>query len=410
LASINWRYVFLVSVPVGIIGTIWSYWKLRETGQIRANQRLDVWGNATFGVGLTLLLIGVSYGLVPYGSSGTGWGDPWVIASLAIGLGLLLAFPFIEIRVPEPMFNLRLFQNRMFAAANLAGFLASIARGGVQIMLIILLQGIWLPLHGYSYNSTPFWSGIFILPMLVGFVIMGPLSGALADKYGARVLTTLGLAISGISFYLLTFLPYDFNYATFAVIIFVMGIGSGMFASPNVLSIMNSVPPQDRGVASGMRATLQNTGQTVSLAVFFTIIISSLTGSLPGAFTSAMSAAGVPQLSQFFNQIPATSAVFAAFLGYNPVTSILAALPSSVTASIPSTTLASLTGTTFFPNAIAPAFMSALRVTFYIGLAISILALLISYNRGGRFVYETEMASQAVPATSKGSSAEPSSA
>jgi EmrB/QacA subfamily drug resistance transporter len=410
LASINWRYVFLVSVPVGIIGTIWSYWKLRETGQIRANQRLDVWGNATFGVGLTLLLIGVSYGLVPYGSSSTGWGDPWVIASLGIGSALLLVFPFIELRVAEPMFNLRLFQNRMFAAANLAGFLASIARGGVQIMLIILLQGIWLPLHGYSYNSTPFWSGIFILPMLVGFVIMGPLSGALADKYGARALTTLGLAISGISFYLLTFLPYDFNYAAFAVIIFVMGIGSGMFASPNVLSIMNSVPPQDRGVASGMRATLQNTGQTVSLAVFFTIIISSLTGSLPGAFTSAMSAAGVPQLSQFFNQIPATSAVFAAFLGYNPVTSILAALPLSVTASIPSTTLAFLTGTTFFPNAIAPAFMSALRVTFFIGLAISIVALLISYNRGGRFVYEAEMARQAVPAAGKDSPVEPSSA
>ncbi len=264
LATFNWRYVFLVSVPVGIVGTIWSYWKLKETANIRANQKLDVWGNATFGIGLTLLLIGISYGLIPYGSASTGWGDPWVIASMVIGSALLVAFPFIESRVAEPMFNLGLFRNRMFAAANIAGLLASIARGGVQIMLIILLQGIWLPLHGYTYNSTPFWSGIFILPLLVGFVVMGPVSGSLADKYGTRTLTTLGLGVSAVSFFALTFLPYNFNYVPFALIIFVMGIGSGMFASPNVLSIMNSVPPQDRGVASGVRATLQNTPTSAS--------------------------------------------------------------------------------------------------------------------------------------------------
>jgi EmrB/QacA subfamily drug resistance transporter len=395
LATFDWRYVFLVSVPVGVIGTIWSYWKLKETAVIRRNQKLDIWGNVTFGVGLTLVLVAISYGLIPFGTASTGWGDPWVIASLLAGVALLAVFPMIELRVSEPMFDLRLFKNRTFAAANFAGFLASIARGGVQIMLIILLQGIWLPLHGYTYQSTPFWSGIYILPLLIGFVVMGPISGSLADKHGARTLTVLGMLVTAASFFALTFLPYDFSYLPFAIIVFFMGIGSGLFASPNVLSIMNSVPAQARGVASGMRATLQNTGQTISLAIFFTIIISSLTSSLPGAFQSAMVGAGVPQLSQYFVNIPATSAVFAAFLGFNPVSSILAAIPSSVTNSIPASTLQYLTGTTFFPNAIAPAFMSALHITFYIGLGISVVALIISYFRGDELASRTLTAKSA---------------
>src|SRR5580658_8230398 len=203
LATFDWRYVFLVSVPVGVIGTVWSYWKLKETAVIRRNQKLDVWGNVTFGVGLTLVLVAVSYGLIPFGTASTGWGDPWVIASLVAGTALLAVFPFIEMRVPEPMFDLRLFKNRTFAAANFAGLLASIARGGVQIMLIILLQGIWLPLHGYSYQSTPFWSGIYILPLLIGFVVMGPISGSLADKYGSRTLTVLGMLVTAASFFAL---------------------------------------------------------------------------------------------------------------------------------------------------------------------------------------------------------------
>lgn len=382
LASYDWRYVFLVSVPVGIIGTIWSYWKLKETGLIKRNQKLDIWGNITFGVGLTLVLVAISYGLVPYGAASTGWSDPWVISSLVGGLALLAIFPFIELRVPEPMFDLRLFENRAFASSNLAGFLASISRGGVQIMLIILLQGVWLPLHGYSYQSTPFWSGIYILPLLVGFVVMGPISGALADKHGARTLTVLGMLVTAVAFFALTFLPYDFNYVPFAITIFVMGLGNGLFASPNALSIMNSVPPQARGVASGVRATLINTGSTVSIAIFFTIIISSLTSSLPASFKSAMTGAGVPQLSQYFVHIPATSAVFAAFLGYNPVSSILATIPSAVITSIPADTLNFLTGTTFFPQAIAPAFMDALHITFYIGVGISLVAMVITYGRG----------------------------
>ena len=390
LVVFDWRYIFLVSVPVGALGTVWSYAKLKETATIRKNQKLDVWGNAAFGGGLTLVLVGVTYGLIPWGTSPMGWGDPWVIASLVAGVALLASFPFIESRVTDPMFRLDLFRIRMFSAANFAGMLSSIGRGGVMIMLIILLQGIWLPLHGYSYTSTPFWAGVFMLPMMLGFVVMGPLSGYLSDKHGARGFATLGMVITAATFLALSFLPYDFSYLPFAAILFVMGLGGGMFASPNIASIMNSVPPEHRGAASGMRATLQNSGQTVSLAIFFTIIITGLSNSLPSALSSAMTSAGVSQLAQAFSSIPPTSALFAAFLGYNPVQSILSGLPSSVVKQIPSATLTRLTGQTFFPTAIAPAFMSALRISFYIGAALSLAAAVASLLRGKKYIHEIE--------------------
>jgi MFS family permease len=390
LATFNWRYIFLVSVPVGVVGTIWSYLKLKEIGKITRNQKLDVWGNLTFGVGLTVLLIGVTYGLEPYGSSDMGWGDPWVAASIAIGALMLVAFPFIENRVEQPMFRLDLFKNRVFSAGSFAGFLGTMGRGGVQIILIILLQGIWLPLHGFSYESTPFWSGIYITPMLVGFVVMGPLSGRLSDRYGSRFFATGGMAVTGVSFLALSFLPYNFDFTTFAIIIFVMGVGGGMFVAPNTAAIMNSVPPEHRGAASGMRATLQNAGQTVSLAVFFTIVLAALSSSLPGALASAVQAAGAPQLASVFMKLPPTGALFAAFLGYNPVGSVLASLPSSAVASIPQATQTYLTSNTFFPTAIAPAFMSALQVTFYIGGALSVVAAAVSFMRGRGYVPEVE--------------------
>ena len=393
LTAVDWRAVFLVSVPVGIAGTAWSYMKLKELGTIKENQRLDIWGNATFGVGLTLILIAVTYGLMPYGSSQMGWSNPWVIAGLVSGAALLAAFPFIETRVPDPMFRLDLFRNRMFSAANLAGVLGAIGRGGVMIMLIILLQGIWLPLHGYSYASTPFWSGVYMLPMMAGFIIMGPLSGYLSDRYGARGFSTLGMVIVGATFLALTSLPYNFDYLPFAIILFVQGLGSGMFASPNTASIMNSVPSEHRGAASGMRATLQNTGTTLSTALFFTVIITALSGSLPGAFATALTSAGAPQLVQAFNSIPATGALFAAFLGYNPVGSVFATPQiAAIVKQLPQGILTTLTGPTFFPNAIAPAFVSALEVSFLIGAALSFGAAAASLFRGQRYIYEVEQA------------------
>jgi EmrB/QacA subfamily drug resistance transporter len=389
LASTNWRYVFLVSVPVGLLGTVWSYLKLKETS-VKVKQKLDIWGNATFAAGLTLLLLGVTYGLLPYGNSVMGWGNPWVIASMVAGTGLLAAFPFIETKVEQPMFRMELFKIRSFAAGNLAGFLRSIAYGGVMIMLIILLQGIWLPLHGYSYQSTPFWAGVYTIPLLIGFVVMGPISGKLSDKFGARGFATAGMMIVVGSLLALSTLPYNFNYVEFAVILFVMGLGNGLFASPNTASIMNAVPREHRGAASGMRATLQNAGQTASLAIFFTIIITSLAGSLPTALAKAVSSYNVPQLTYAMQHLTPTGALFAAFLGYNPVGSILQSLPTSVTSTLSSSTIAYLTGNTFFPTAIAPSFMSALNLSLEIGAALAFVAAVASLLRGKRFVYEEQ--------------------
>ena len=403
LSVFDWRYVFLVSVPVGIVGTAWSYSKLKEIATIRKGQKLDVWGNLAWGSGLTILLIAATYGLMPYGTSTMGWGDPWVLAGLGVGVALLVAFPFIETRVDDPMFRLGLFKNRMFSAANFAGFLASVGRGGVMIMLIILLQGIWLPLHNYSYQSTPFWAGIYMTPMLAGFAVMGPVSGWLSDRYGARGFSTLGMVIVGATFFALASLPYDFSYLPFAVTLFVMGVGSGMFASPNTASIMNSVPEEHRGAASGMRATLQNAGSVASLALFFSIVISALAGSLPGAFVSAFTSAGAPQLGAAFAQIPPTGALFAAFLGYNPVGSIIAQLQNSpqtaqLVASVPQQVMSYITGNSFFPHAIAPAFMSSLALVFYIGLGLSLAAAVSSLLRGKVYIYEKEVAAAAVSA------------
>jgi MFS family permease len=392
LAIFDWRLIFLVSVPVGGLGTVWSYWKLKDIATTRRGQKLDVWGNVTFAAGLTLLIVGVTYALEPYGDSPMGWGDPWVILSMVSGFALLVAFPFIEMRVTDPMFRLGLFRNRMFSAANLAGLLASVGRGGVQIMLIILLQGIWLPLHGISYQTTPFWAGVYMLPMIIGFSVMGPISGYFSDRYGARLFATLAMLITASTFIALSFLPPDFDYPTFAAIIFVMGIGGGLFAAPNIVSIMNAVPREDRGAASGMRATIQNTGQTLSLAIFFTVIISGLSSSLPNALSSAMVSAGVPKLAGAFSSISPTSALFSAFLGYNPMQSILT-IPSlsSVVSQIPPATLTFLEGQTFFPNAIAPAFVSSLDLSFYIGAALSVAGAVASLLRGSVYIHEEQL-------------------
>jgi EmrB/QacA subfamily drug resistance transporter len=382
LAGIDWRLVFLVSVPVGVIGTVWSYWKLKEQHVIKKKQKLDIWGNICFGGGLTLLLLGITYGLTPYGTSSMGWTNPWVVASLLGGAVMLVAFPFIERRAEAPMFRLDLFKNRNFAAGNVATFLSSLARGGVMIMLVVLLQGIWLPLHGFSYEDAPFWAGIFMIPMTIGVALTGPISGWLSDKHGARTFATAGMVITGVTFLAFMMLPVNFDYLPFAIILFVMGLGNGIFMSPNMASVMNSCPAEHRGAASGMRSTLQNVGQTVSQAIFFSIIIISLNATLPTALSSAVANSGASaQVSAAFSQVPASSALFAAFLGYNPITTILQGM-GSLGSSLSSATLAVLNEPTFFPNAIANPFMSALTVAFVIAAILCFLAAVCSALRG----------------------------
>ena len=390
LAIFDWRFVFLVSVPFGILGTVWSSWKLKETSIKAPKTKLDIWGNAVFVLGITLLLVGVTYGLMPYGNDPMGWANPWVIASMVAGLVFLVIFPFIERRVPSPMFRLDLFKIKMFTYANAAALLNALGRGGMMFMLILLLQGIWLPLNGYSYASTPFWAGIYMLPLTAGVIIMGPISGWLSDKYGPRWIATIGMIITTISFLVLADLPYNFQYVYFGLALFMMGVGNGMFGSPNSASIMNSVPAQDRGVASGMMTTVMNTAFTASMAMFFTILIVGITQRFPEAMTASLVSIGAVKLAPVLSNIPPTGALFSAFLGYNPVESILANLPPSVVASIPAATKTTITGTTWFPSAFATAFMPALKLSFYIGAAFCAVAALLSWLRGGTYIHGME--------------------
>ena len=391
LAIYDWRFVFLVSVPFGLLGTIWSFLKLKEISYRDPNTKIDILGNIVFVASITSILLGITYGLMPYGNDAMGWHNPWVIVSMIIGFVLLAVFPFIENRAENPMFRMDLFKIKMFSYANIAGFLNAMGRGGMMFMLIILLQGIWLPLHGYSYESTPFWAGVYMLPLTLGVVVMGPISGMLSDKYGPRWIATMGMVISAAAFLVLAALPYDFGYLEFGAAIFMMGIGQGMFSSPNTASIMNSVSPKDRGVASGMITTVIMTAFTASMAMFFTIVIVGITQKFPGAMTSSLASIGAVQLAPVLSSIPPTGALFSAFLGFNPVSTILSALPTQFVSTIPQGTLTILTGTTWFPQTLAEAFMPALRMSFYIGAAFCAVGAVLSGLRGANYVHKMQV-------------------
>ncbi|HET9111760.1 MAG TPA: MFS transporter [Ktedonobacterales bacterium] len=372
LTIFNWRMVFLVSVPFGIFGTIWAYLKLRETATIRGNQKLDWAGNITFALGLTILLLGVTYGIEPYGSSPMGWTNPLVIAALIGGVVLLALFVLIELRVSDPMFRIDLFKRRVFTWGNVAGFMSSLQRGGLQFMLVIWLQGIWLPLHGYRFEDTPLWAGIYMSPLLAGFVVLGPISGWLSDRVGQRMFMFVGMLINAVGFIGLTLLPANFDYTWFFILLLLLGIGQGLFAAPNTTVVMNSLPREHRGVGSGMRATFQNAASLLSIGVFFSIITAGLANALPPALTNGLSSAGLPAaLVDKIAHLPPTAALFAAFLGYNPMGTLL---PAPVLHTLPAASQANLLSQQFFPNLIAAPFMEGLRVVFYLSAALSLIA------------------------------------
>jgi len=382
LAAWDWRAVFWINLPVGVFGTLWSYLRLRDNGE-RHRGKIDWWGNITFALGLGSVLVGITYGIQPYHGNSMGWESPVVLGEIIGGLVLLLVFLVIETRVAEPMFHLALFKIRAFAAGNIAGLLVSIARGGIQFMLIIWLQGIWLPLHGYSYDQTPLWAGIFLLPMTAGFLVSGPVSGILSDKFGSRGIATSGMAVFAASFVALMLLPVDFPYWAFAVMIALNGIGSGMFASPNSSSIMGSVPPRDRGAASGMRSTFQNSGTAVSIGVVFTLMIAGLSNSLPSTLSGGLTRLGVPSsVAHSVASLPPVSSLFASVLGVNPIQHLLA--PSGVLSRLPAASQAELTGRTFFPSLLQGPFHSGLIVVFGVSAGLSVLAGLASLLRGKR--------------------------
>ena len=390
LAAIDWRAVFWVNVPVGIFGTLWAYLKLRDTGEQKGG-RIDWWGNVTFAGGLGAILVGITIGIQPYGHDAMGWTNPLVDGLLLGGSLLLGAFAVIETRVAEPLFQLSLLRIRAFTAGNIAALAVSIARGGLQFMLIIWLQGIWLPLHGYDYSQTPLWAGIFLLPLTAGVLISGPASGALSDRIGARGLASAGMAIFGASFIGLLLLPVDFSYWVFAVLIGLNGIGSGMFAAPNTSSMMSSVPADQRGVASGMRATFQNSGTALSIGIFFSLMIAGLASGLPKALTTGLQGQGVPHsIAQQVASFPPVASMFAAVLGVNPLQHLLAA--SHVLTTLPASARQTIIGRAFFPHLISGPFHHGLGIVFAVAAGLAVVAGLASLLRGGHTAHAVHTA------------------
>ncbi len=392
LADVDWRAVFWINVPIGVFGTVWAYLKLRELGTKKA-ARIDWWGNATFGVGLVMILVGLTYGLIPHGGHTMGWTGPWVLFELIGGASLLVAFALIERRVKDPMFDLDLFAIRAFSMGNLASFLSSIGRGGLQFILIIWLQGIWLPLHGYSFERTPLWAGIYMLPLTGGFLIAGPLAGWLSDRYGARPFATGGMLVAATSFGLLMLLPANFAFPIFGSLLLMNGIGMGLFAAPNMAGIMNSSPADKRGAASGMRATFQNSGMVLSVGVFFSLMIVGLSASLPHSMATALQTNGVAALKAHqISSLPTVGSLFAAFLGYNPMQKLLR---SAKAAGITNAQFAHITGKSFFPHLIANPFLVGLRIAFAASMVMCLVAAIASWMRGAKYVYDDSGAADA---------------
>ena len=389
LAPINWRLVFLISVPVGLFGTIWAYLRLEERSEPRPAP-IDWLGNVTFALGLILIMVSVTYGIRPYGGHPTGWGSPRVLALLAGGVICLAAFVVIEWRARNPMFRLPLFRIRAFTFGSLSTFLSAVARGGLMFILIIWLQGIWLPAHGYDFADTPLWAGIYMLPLSVGLLVAGPVSGYLSDRFGARPFATGGMLGAAVSFGLLMLLPVDFPYPLFALVLLLSGISMGLFVSPNRAAVMNSLPPGDRGAGGGMNQTFQNSAQVLSIGVFFTLMIAGLASSLPRTMSAGLLGHGVgAAAAHHAAQAPPISILFAAFLGYNPIQHLVG---GHALAALTPANRAELTGPGFFPHLISAPFHDGLEAAFSFAIVACLVAALASLMRGGRYSHAEEPA------------------
>jgi MFS family permease len=379
LAPIEWHLVFVVSAPIGAFGTVWSYLKLRDNG-VRRKSRIDWTGNLLFALGLVGILTGIVYGLNPYGGHTMGWTRPFVLVCLVGGVVVLAIFVVVELKVSEPMFRLDLFRSRPFTMGNLSALLTALARGGLQFMLIIWLQGIWLPQHGYSFERTPLWAGIYLVPLTIGSLLAGPVSGRLADRFGARPFATAGALLSGVVFLLFNLLPMDFPYVPFAVLLFLVGLSIGMFMAPNTSSVMNSLPADQRGGGAGMLNTFQNSAAVLSIGVFFTIITLGLAGSLPSALSSGLAAHGVPAAqAHALSGLPPIGLLFASFLGFNPIQQLL---PSASAAHVTAAQYSQLTGRGFFPHLISGPFGDGLHLAFAMAAVLCFLAAVFSWLRG----------------------------
>jgi MFS family permease len=399
LGPVSWRLVFLVSVPVGLFGTLWSWRKLVDLG-VRQPAKIDWWGNLTFAAGLIAILVGITYGIQPYGGHTMGWTSPKVLACMGGGLLLLAIFAVIETRIEDPMFRLSLFRIRAFTAGNIATLLASLGRGGLMFMLIMWLQGIWLPLHGYSFSQTPLWAGIYMLPLTVGFLIAGPASGYLSDHFGARPFATGGMLVAALSFFLLELLPVNFDYIWFSLLLLMVGLGMGLFASPNQAGIMNSLPANRRGAGAGMATTFQNSALVLSIGIFFSLMILGLANTLPGTLDHGLVAQGVPKADAArVSQLPPVGLLFASFLGYNPMQQLL----GPVLPHLSHAHATYLTGRTYFPQLMSKPFSDGLHEAFDFAIVACLIAAAASWLRGGHYVHDVH----AAPATDAAHAVEP---
>ncbi len=361
----------------------------------RAASRLDWPGNITFALGLVGIMVGITYGIQPYGDQTMGWTSPLVVGCLAGGVAMLVAFVLIELRAPQPMFRLSLFRIRAFTAGSLATLLASIGRGGLMFMLIIWLQGIWLPrtrlqlqrhpavgghLHAPAHRRVPLRRADLRLPL-------GPLRRA-SVRLG-------GMVVAAGSFLLLELLPIDVAYPAFGLVLLLNGLAMGAFAAPNRAGVMNSLPPEHRGVGSGMNTTFQNAAQVLSIGIFFTLMIVGLSSTLPTTLSQGLLAHGVPAAAaQAASHLPPVSILFAAFLGYNPIQHLLGA---STLAHVPASQVAVLTGRGFFPSLIAGPFASGLHAAFDFAIVACLAAAAASWLRGGRYVHGQDTGEETSP-------------
>ena len=381
LSQWDWRAVFWVGVPLGLAGTVWSVRSLHEVG-VRTPAKLDWPGTALFGVGFTVLLAAITYGIQPYGGHSTGWTNPMVLGAIGFGVLCLAVLGIVEARVHAPMLDIELFRSKPFALGNLAGLMSAVGRGGLQFMLIIWLQGIWLPLHGFSFESTPLWSGIYLLPMTLGFLLAGPVSGTLSDRFGSRLFAITGMVLMAVTFVALVLIPVDFDFWVFAVLIFLNGLGGGIFTSPNTAAIMSAVPAAARGAASGIRATFTNAGMSLSIGIFFSLMIVGLADSLPDTLSTGLQQQGVPLTEAHrIAGLPPVGSLFAAFLGYNPIGELLG--PSGALAQ-PGVQASVLTGKEFFPHLIAGPFHAGLVVVFSAAAAMMLIGAAASWANPGR--------------------------
>ncbi len=380
LAPINWHLIFLVSAPIGAFGTVWAYFMLHDTGE-RKRAKMDWWGNVLFGGGLIAVLVGITYGLLPYGGSSMGWTNPWVLTAIIGGVALLVVFVWVETKVAEPLFRISLFRIRPFLWGNIASLALAMSRGGMQFMLIIWLQGIWLPLHGYSFSQTPLWAGIYLVPLTVGFLLAAPLAGVLSDRFGAKPFTIGGSLLAAVSFLALAFLPVNFSYWQFALLIAVNGLGSGLFAPPNRAEMMNSVPANARGAAGGMIATFLNSASVLSIGIFFSLMVAGLSSKLPSTLLRGLTAQGVPAAAAApISHLPPIGVLFSAFLGYNPVQQLLGPLLSH----LPSAHAAYLVGREFFPHLITGPFHDGIGVAFGFAILACVIGAIASALTGRR--------------------------